>query len=287
MSHIPGALRWICRHDSFSVEGCLYCEAADEIERLQAHPTAPVQPQSVQQGGLSPQDAESGPGYSDKAYIADLKYELNRRSALARTPLSEEQIDKIIRATEFPAGSLSTLSEQTMTAITTIIVRAVERAQGITAEHETEESLAGAQSNWTVTGPDGRQWTGESPVRACAAAQRDTIDPVLAMKRINAVVDEENAIRDAELEAAREEGRQEVRGFLARGIDSGSTPKGQEPGGEGTRPEAVSQGIPQGVEARLIKRLKEAVEGECDGLGLTDDHARAILEYVLQGEQKL
>jgi len=52
-------------------------------------------------------------------------------------------------------------------------------------------------------------------------------------------------------------------------------------------PEAVSQGIPQGVEARLIERLKEAVEGECDGLALTDDHARAILEYVLQGEQKL
>jgi hypothetical protein len=87
----------------------------------------------------------------------------------------------------------------------------------------------------------------------------------------------------------------------ARGIDSpegvetqsGSTAKPQEPGGEGTRPgttarpEAVSQGIPQGVEARLIERLKEAVEGECDGLALTDDHARAILEYVLQGEQKL
>lgn len=30
---LPGALRYRCGHDSFSVEGCLYCEAADAIER--------------------------------------------------------------------------------------------------------------------------------------------------------------------------------------------------------------------------------------------------------------
>ena len=30
-----------------------------------------------------------------------------------------------------------------------------------------------------------------------------------------------------------------------------------------------------------IERLKAAIEGECDGLAITDDHARAILQYVL------
>jgi len=63
---------------------------------------------------------------------------------------------------------------------------------------------------WTIIAPDGRQWHGESPLRACAAAQRDTIDPIVAMQRIQTMVDEENAIRDAELAAAREEGRQEA-----------------------------------------------------------------------------
>lgn len=63
---------------------------------------------------------------------------------------------------------------------------------------------------WVITAPDGRQWHGESPLRACAAAQRDTIDPVLAMQRINAVVDEENAIRDKELADAYAEGRKDA-----------------------------------------------------------------------------
>jgi hypothetical protein len=44
--------------------------------------------------------------------------------------------------------------------------------------------------SWTITAPDGRQWTGESPVRAAAMAQRDTIDPVLAMQRVQAMLDE-------------------------------------------------------------------------------------------------
>jgi hypothetical protein len=29
-----------------------------------------------------------------------------------------------------------------------------------------------------------------------------------------------------------------------------------------------------------IERLKAAIEGECEGLAITDGHARAILEYV-------
>ena len=33
---LPRALRWICKHDSFTVEGCETCAAADAIERLSA-----------------------------------------------------------------------------------------------------------------------------------------------------------------------------------------------------------------------------------------------------------
>ena len=33
-----------------------------------------------------------------------------------------------------------------------------------------------------------------------------------------------------------------------------------------------------------IERLKAAIEGECDGLAITDAHARAILTYVDEGE---
>jgi len=61
-------------------------------------------------------------------------------------------------------------------------------------------------AEWTITAPDGRTWKGESPVRACAAAQRDTIDPVLALERINAMVEEETAIHDKEMKEAWEEG---------------------------------------------------------------------------------
>ena len=34
MIHTPMELRAICGHDSRSVDGCLHCEAADEIEAL-------------------------------------------------------------------------------------------------------------------------------------------------------------------------------------------------------------------------------------------------------------
>lgn len=69
---------------------------------------------------------------------------------------------------------------------------------------------APAESKWLIRAPDGREWRGDSPLRACAAAQRDTTDPVLAMQRINAMVAEENAIRDAELAEAFERGRQQA-----------------------------------------------------------------------------
>ena len=37
MSHgLARELRWICKHDSFSVEGCVTCAAADEVERVNA-----------------------------------------------------------------------------------------------------------------------------------------------------------------------------------------------------------------------------------------------------------
>ncbi|MER9769006.1 hypothetical protein NKJ09_23410 [Mesorhizobium sp. M0189] len=32
-----------------------------------------------------------------------------------------------------------------------------------------------------------------------------------------------------------------------------------------------------------LERLKDAIEGECDGLGITDEQAKAILEYVDEG----
>lgn len=35
------------------------------------------------------------------------------------------------------------------------------------------------------------------------------------------------------------------------------------------------------MDSRLIERLKDAIEGECEGLAIDDQHARAILEYVL------
>lgn len=38
------------------------------------------------------------------------------------------------------------------------------------------------------------------------------------------------------------------------------------------------QGVP---DVAMVKRLQDAIEGECDGLAVTEQHARAILEYVL------
>lgn len=34
-----------------------------------------------------------------------------------------------------------------------------------------------------------------------------------------------------------------------------------------------------------VKRLKDAIEGECDGLAISDATARAILDYVATGEE--
>lgn len=39
-------------------------------------------------------------------------------------------------------------------------------------------------TQFTLTHPDGRQWHGDSPLKVCAAAQRDLIPPDVAMKRI-------------------------------------------------------------------------------------------------------
>lgn len=80
------------------------------------------------------------------------------------------------------------------------------------AAHPVQEPAGDA---WTITSPNGRTWTGDSPVKAAGAAQRDTVDPVLAMERINAMVGEENAIRDAELAEAFERGKVELTGLLA------------------------------------------------------------------------
>ena len=39
------------------------------------------------------------------------------------------------------------------------------------------------------------------------------------------------------------------------------------------------------TQAAMIKALKDAIEGECDGLGITDETAKAILDYVLPSGQ--
>lgn len=64
------------------------------------------------------------------------------------------------------------------------------------------------RNEWVITAPNGRAWAGETAFRAAAAARRDTVDPVLAMQRINAMVEEGAAEDLAELrnvaEAVRE-----------------------------------------------------------------------------------
>lgn len=35
----------------------------------------------------------------------------------------------------------------------------------------------------------------------------------------------------------------------------------------------------------MIERLKDAVEGECEGLAISDDQARTILKYAVLGEE--
>lgn len=37
---------------------------------------------------------------------------------------------------------------------------------------------------WTLIGPDGRQWTGDSPIRAARAEQSDRVPDSVAVKRI-------------------------------------------------------------------------------------------------------
>lgn len=39
------------------------------------------------------------------------------------------------------------------------------------------------------------------------------------------------------------------------------------------------------IDALRVERLKAAIEGECDGLAITDAHAKAILEYVDAAEK--
>lgn len=84
------------------------------------------------------------------------------------------------------------------------------------------------RTDWTIIAPDGRQWHGESAIRAAAAAQRDTIDPVLAMQRINAALDEWSAEdRAMERDAAR---WRDLLAAVMRELPSRSTFSGNAPG---------------------------------------------------------
>ncbi len=43
---------------------------------------------------------------------------------------------------------------------------------------------------------------------------------------------------------------------------------------------AMPDGVPPNQVADRVKRLQDAIEGECDGLAVDEQHARAILAYV-------
>lgn len=46
---------------------------------------------------------------------------------------------------------------------------------------------------WTLIAPNGRRWTGDSPLRACAAEMNDRVPPEIALKRIfDALYDEDH-----------------------------------------------------------------------------------------------
>lgn len=67
--------------------------------------------------------------------------------------------------------------------------RAVRAAQPVS--EQTAEPVA---NTWTLTGPDGRQWKDTSPIRVCAAAQRDTIPPEVALERVMRGMSEESEL---------------------------------------------------------------------------------------------
>lgn len=50
---------------------------------------------------------------------------------------------------------------------------------------------------------------------------------------------------------------------------------------EGDPVAEIERLVAAGDREDMVQRLKHAIEGECDGLAVDDEHARAILEYVL------
>lgn len=49
------------------------------------------------------------------------------------------------------------------------------------AEQPTLKPQAGT---WTLTAPDGTQWTADSPLRCCAAESNSRVPPLIALARI-------------------------------------------------------------------------------------------------------
>lgn len=49
------------------------------------------------------------------------------------------------------------------------------------ADEPTPQPLAGT---WTLTAPDGRAWTAESPLRVVSAEMHDRVPPLVALARI-------------------------------------------------------------------------------------------------------
>lgn len=49
------------------------------------------------------------------------------------------------------------------------------------ASQPTPQPMAGT---WTLTAPDGRQWTGDAPVRCVTAEVNDRIPPLIGLARI-------------------------------------------------------------------------------------------------------
>lgn len=56
---------------------------------------------------------------------------------------------------------------------------------------------------WLLTAPDGRTWSADSPLRACAAEQRERVPAVIALDRIHAALAEPDEFKPEHLPLAR------------------------------------------------------------------------------------
>jgi hypothetical protein len=79
-AHLPRELRWICKHDSFSVEGCVTCAAADAIDAALTAPPA-AEPQRRCAGCDLPNGC---PEYCGCAALTEHPYYLAGKAAVVQ-----------------------------------------------------------------------------------------------------------------------------------------------------------------------------------------------------------